>query len=229
MDVKERAARRAVEYVQSGMILGLGSGSTATFAIRALGERREKEGLKIRGVATSQRSREVAEELGIPLIDLTARDAIDLTIDGADEVDPALNLIKGGGGALLREKLVASASRELVIICDEGKIKPHLGAFPLPVAVVPFGWETTRRRLESLCETTTLRQAQDAPATPFLTDDGFYVLDMHLGLISDPTSLEEAIKRKVGVVEVGLFVGLASRVVVGYADGHTEILTLPRP
>jgi len=221
LDAKAVAARKAVAYVQNGMILGLGSGSTAAHAIRFLGERIRKEGLEVRGVPTSGRSRRLAEELGIPLIDLVGVDAIDLTIDGADEVDPALHLIKGGGGALVREKIVACASRELIIICDDSKLKPALGAFPLPVAVVPFGWETTRRRLERFGGAITLRQAADSNA-PFVTDDGFYILDLHLGRIEDVPALERQLKQVVGVVEVGLFVGLASRVVVGYTDGHTE-------
>src|SRR5579871_2491333 len=125
------------------MTLGLGSGTTATYAIQALGERIRQEGLRVRGVPTSGRSRELAEALHIPLIDLSDVEQLDLTIDGADEVDPDLHLIKGGGGALLREKLVASASRELIIICDESKLKAELGVYPLPVAVIPFGWETT--------------------------------------------------------------------------------------
>jgi ribose 5-phosphate isomerase A len=220
-DAKIVAARKAIKYVQDGMTLGLGSGSTAVHAIRAIGERMRQEGLRVRGVPTSGRSRELAEELGIPLIDLCKLREIDLTIDGADEVDPALNLIKGAGGALLREKIVACASRELVIICDDSKLKPTLGAFPLPVAIVPFGWRTTRERLLRFGGTITLRMAEGTDA-PFVTDDGLYILDMHLGRIGDVPALERDIKKVVGVVEVGLFVHLATRVIVGYADGHTE-------
>lgn len=220
MEAKEAAARKAVERVQDGMTLGLGSGSTATFAIRAIGERVHQDGLRVRGVATSGRSRELAETLGIPLADLSDVEAIDLTIDGADEVDPALHLIKGGGGALLREKLVAIASRALCIICDEGKLKPMLGAFPLPVAVVPFGWKQTQARLERFGGSATLRM--DTGGAPFVTDDGLYILDLNLGRIPDPAALEREIKAVVGVVDVGLFVGLATRVIIGHADGHTE-------
>lgn len=218
---KAVAARKAVEYVGDGMTLGLGSGSTAAHAIRAIGERMREEGLRVRGVPTSGRSRQLAAELGIPLIDLCRLREIDLTIDGADEVDPALNLIKGGGGALLREKIVACASRELIIICDDSKLKPTLGACPLPVAIVPFGWQTTRERLLRFGGTITLRM-KDGEDTPFVSDDGLYILDMHLGRIGDVPALERNVKKVVGVVEVGLFVRLAARVVIGYADGHTE-------
>ncbi|HLK61387.1 MAG TPA: ribose-5-phosphate isomerase RpiA [Chthonomonadaceae bacterium] len=221
MDAKEAAARRAVAYVQDGMTIGIGSGSTATFAIRAIGERVQNEGLKVRGVPTSSKSRSLAEAMSIPEFELSESLPIDLTIDGADEVDPSLHLIKGGGGALLREKLVASASKALLVICDESKLKPTLGAFPLPVAVVPFGWETTRRRLQRFGDTITLRRVSEN-GDPFVSDDGLFILDLHLGKILDAAALEDNIKRTVGVVEVGLFVGLTSRVIVGYADGRTE-------
>lgn len=220
MDAKEIAARRAVEYVRNEMILGLGSGSTAAHAIRAIGERIQQEGLRVRGVPTSRKSQELAEALHIPLCALEDVPAIDLTIDGADEADPSLNLIKGGGGALLREKLVACASRELIIICDESKLHPCLGAFPLPIAVVPFGWTTTRSRLLRYCGEITLRQSSDG--RPYVTDDGLYILDLHLERILDTSALEENLKRTVGVVEIGLFLGLASRVIVGYPDGRIE-------
>jgi len=221
VDAKEAAARRAVAYVQDGMTIGIGSGSTATFAIRAIGERVQNEGLKVRGVPTSSKSRSLAEAMSIPEFELSESLPIDLTIDGADEVDPSLHLIKGGGGALLREKLVASASKALLVICDESKLKPTLGAFPLPVAVVPFGWETTRRRLQRFGDTITLRRVSEN-GDPFVSDDGLFILDLHLGKILDAAALEDNIKRTVGVVEVGLFVGLTSRVIVGYADGRTE-------
>lgn len=221
LDAKEAAARAAVIYVQDGMTLGIGTGSTAAFAIQALGERVQREGLRIKAVPTSVQSKEIAVGLGIPLIDLSDIEQLDLTIDGADEVDPSMDLIKGGGGALLREKLVASASRELIIICDNSKIKSELGAHPLPVAVVPFGHETTLRRLRQHCDMVILRPAPDGNG-PYITDDGCYIFDMHLDRIPDPTSLAKDLKQIVGVVEVGLFVGLTSRLVIGYPDGHTE-------
>ncbi len=224
MDAKELAARKAVQYVQNGMIIGLGSGSTATFAIQAIGERVQKEGLNVRGVPTSAKSRDLAIQLGIPLAELGAVDQIDMTIDGADEVNDKLDLIKGGGGALLREKLVAAASRELLIICDEGKILPELGKFPLPVAVVPFGWQSIQRRLDSYCSSITLRKSKENPEEPFLTDDHLYILDLHLSSIPHPAILQHELKQIVGVVEVGLFVRMATKVIVGRADGNVTEL-----
>lgn len=225
MDAKEVAARKAVEYVKDGMTLGLGSGSTATHAIRFIGERVKNEGLRVRGIPTSGRSRELAEELGIPLTDFAEVSELDLTIDGADETDTRLNLIKGGGGALLREKIVASASRERIIICDESKLHTTLGTFPLPLVVTPFGWESTRRLLARFGGTITLRETQEGK--PFLTDDGLYIVDMHLGRILDPVALERNLKEIVGVLEVGLFVGMTSRLIVGYTDGRIEEILPP--
>ncbi len=226
VDAKEAAARKAITYVRDGMTLGLGTGSTAAWALRALGERVQNEGLQVRGVATSAHSQKLAMALGIPLMSLSEVEAIDLTIDGADEIDPFLNCIKGGGGALVREKLVAYASREFVVICDERKTKPALGTFPIPVAVVPFGWETTQRRLQRLTPNVTLRLAADN--APYVTDDGLHILDLHMGLIADPADWERRLKMVAGVAEVGLFVGMAARVVIGFDDGHTEE-RLPQP
>lgn len=222
MNAKEAAARQAVTYVQSGMTLGLGTGSTATYFIEALGERMAQENFSLRGVPTSDRSRELATNWHIPLIALEEVETIDLTVDGADEVDPSLNLIKGGGGALVREKLVAAASRELLIVCDEGKLRPTLGAFPLPVAIIPFGWNSTLRRLQEFCGNITLREASLTPGKPFVTDDGLYVVDMHLESIRDVAALEQNLKCVTGVVEVGLFVGLTTRILIGHADGAVE-------
>jgi ribose 5-phosphate isomerase A len=220
MNAKAAAARRAVTYVQNGMILGLGTGSTAACAIEAIGERIRQEGLRVQGVPTSARSEELARQWNIPIRSLSGSLEIDLTIDGADEVDTALNLIKGGGGALVREKIVAVASRERLIIVDESKQTPVLGAFPLPVAVIPFGWESTQRQLQALCPDVRLRAASDG--SPYRTDDGLYLLDLPMGRIEDPAALEAALKRMVGVVEVGLFVGLTTRLIVGYTDGRIE-------
>lgn len=221
MDAKEVAARRAVADVQEGMTLGLGTGSTATHAIRLLGERIQREGLRIQGVPTSQRSKVQAEQLGIPLVDFSQVTSIDMTIDGADEIDPALHLIKGGGGALVQEKIVACATRELVVICDPTKIKPHLGGFPLPVAIIAFGWQATLRHLESFHYPVRLRTHADGSI--YRTDDGLYIADMECSVIADPVGLESELKSLVGVAEVGLFTGLAQRVIVGYEDGTTQI------
>jgi ribose 5-phosphate isomerase A len=220
MDAKERAARRALDYVQDGMTLGLGTGTTATYFLRALGERVRHGNLQILGVPTSERSRQIAQELHVPLTDWTQVNELDLTIDGADEVDPALHLIKGGGGALVREKIVAVNSKQFYVICDDSKLRPCLGAFPLPVAVLPFGWQKTQRALQRFAQTITLREG--IYGEPFVTDDGLYILDMHLGMIRDAAALERNIQHIVGVVEVGLFVDMATKVIIGFEDGHLE-------
>ncbi len=222
MDPKEVAARRAVQYIQSGMTIGIGTGSTSAFAISAIGERVRQEGLRLRAIPTSDHSREQAETLGIPLIGFEQATALDLTIDGADEVDADLHLIKGGGGALLREKIVARASAQLIIICDDSKMKAKLGGHALPVAVVPFGHEATCRRLHAFTESVTLRPDSQDPSRPFLTDDHLFIYDLQMAPILDPPALESDIRGIVGVVEVGLFTHMASRVVVGYEDGHIE-------
>lgn len=225
MNAKEAAARRAVESVQSGMVVGLGTGSTAVYAIQAIGERILTEGLDLRGVPTSQRSEDLARQVGIPLVDFSQVVSIDITIDGADEVGSDLTLIKGGGGALVQEKIVASASRQLIIICDTSKIKNTLGAYPLPIAIVRFGWQATLRKLELFGHPLTLRC--NADGSPFLSDDGLYIIDMHCGEISEPRKYERAINEIVGVSEVGLFVGLATSVIVGHDDGMVETLLPP--
>jgi len=223
LDAKAVAARKAVELVLDGMTIGLGSGTTATFAIQFIGERIRAEGLKVTGVPTSSGTNSLASEVGIPLVPLKHARFIDITIDGADEVDPDLHLIKGGGGALVREKLVAAASKEVVIICDDSKIKPVLGQFPLPVTVVPFGWEATRERLLAFCPEVVLRMKKGS-SDVFVTDDGALILDLHMSSIPSPAVLEAGIKAVTGVIEVGLFVNLATSVVIGHTDGTTNIL-----
>ncbi len=220
MDAKEVAARAALAYVEDGMKLGLGTGSTAAHFLRLLGKRVRDERLDVRGVPTSERSRMMAVEYGIPLCDLSEVEGLDLGVDGADETDPDLNVIKGGGGALVREKLVASACKQFIIVCDSSKVKAQLGAFPVPVAVLPFGWTMTRRRLEKFGVEVTLRTLENG--APYRTDDGLYILDMHLGQIPNVPELAGELKAMVGVVEVGLFVGLATKVIAGYEDGHVQ-------
>lgn len=220
MDAKEVAARAALAYVQDGMKLGLGSGSTAAHFLRLLGERVKAERLKVIGVPTSERSRAIAREGGIPLGELADLGSLDLGVDGADETDPDLNIIKGGGGALAREKLVAAACREFIIVCDSSKIKTHLGAFPVPVAVLPFAWQTTQRRLETLGSEAILRMTESG--SPYLTDDGLYILDIHFGQIANAPETARVMKAMVGVVEVGLFIGMATKVIAGYEDGHVQ-------
>ena len=222
---KQLAGKHAADGARDGMVVGLGTGSTAYFAIKRLGDR-VKEGLRIRGIATSEQSLSLAVQFGIPLTDFDEVARIDLTIDGADEVDPAFNLTKGGGGALLREKIVASASELELIVVDETKLVDRLGAFPLPVEVVPFGWRLTEEHLSALGCETSLRRDQERP---YVTDNGNYILDASFGRIDDPAELERRIRGICGVVECGLFVGLAHRIVIGRQDGSVEELTEPRP
>jgi ribose 5-phosphate isomerase A len=215
--LKQMAALEAVKLIESGMVVGLGTGSTAAFAVAALGEQVSK-GLEIIGIPTSERTANQAESLGIPLGNFATHAHIDLTIDGADEVElGTLNLIKGLGGALLREKIVASASQKLVIIVDESKLVEHLGMkTPVPVEVVPFGWQATQGKLEKLGATVELRMNG---ATIFITDGGHYILDCQFGAIANPTLLESQIAQTVGVVESGLFIGMTSQVIVAGASG----------
>lgn len=217
--LKRRAAEHAVELVASGMVVGLGHGSTAIHAVRriaaliASGELRE-----IVGVPCSAAVEAEAGRLGIPLASLDDRVLIDITIDGADEVDPQLNLIKGGGGALLREKMVAQASRREVIVVDEAKLSPALGTlFAVPVEAVRFGWGASARFLSDLGAAVTLRRAADG--APFLTDQGNLILDCVFGPIGDPVGIATALERRAGIVEHGLFLGLATDVIVAGQAG----------
>ena len=220
---KRAAAEAAVALVEDGMVVGLGTGSTAAFAVAALGERVAREGLRVVGIPTSERTAAQARGLGIPLTSFAEHQRLDLTIDGADEIEPRrLDLIKGLGGALLREKIVASAGDRLVIIADEGKLVGRLGErTPVPVEVVTFGWEVTARRLGDLGARATRRTGADG--APFVTDGGNYVLDCAFGPIEDPAGLEARLARTVGVVESGLFVGLATEAIVAGADGVRTI------
>ena len=221
---KELAARKAVEYIRDGMIVGLGTGSTAEFAIRALGERVETEGLEVQCIPTSEASAALGEELGLDIQSLEDNPAIDLTIDGADEVDPDLNLIKGLGGALLREKIVAAASAREVIIIDPGKLVDRLGTrSPLPVEVIPFAWGLAKLHLVDLCRLAELRRREDNE--PYVTDNGNFILDCHfVDGIDDAASLNRTINEIPGVVENGLFVGLTDIVVVGLDDGQCRVM-----
>ena len=214
--LKELAAEKAVEEVQSGMILGLGTGSTIYYALLKLGQM-VKLGLDIIGIPTSEQTSQIAEEQGIQLSTVMENPVIDLTIDGADEVDPSLNLIKGLGGALVREKIIAHASNRLVIVADESKIVDYLGAkVPLPVEVVEFGWESTQMALNQICQRSVLRQVNDQT---FLSDNSNFILDCYFDQISDPKQIEIRINGIPGAVDNGLFVGRADRVIFGTADG----------
>ncbi|QUL58195.1 ribose-5-phosphate isomerase RpiA [Paenibacillus tritici] len=220
MNVKQLAAEKAVEYVQDGMKVGLGTGSTAYWAIRKLGER-VSEGLKITAVATSQASEDQARELGIPLVSFSEVDSLDLTIDGADELDGALQLIKGGGGALLREKIVAMGSARMIVVADESKAVTTLGKFPLPVEIVPFAWEWTVADLAKLGCKPELRRSGDEL---YKTDNGNYIADCRFEAIASAADLALSLQRIPGVVEHGLFIGIASMAIVGKSDGTIEII-----
>jgi len=221
------AAKRALDYVESGMRLGLGTGSAAAWMVRILGEMVRDEGLKIIGVPTSDRTADLARKVGVPIATLEQVKWLDLTIDGADEFDSNLNLIKGGGGALLQEKIVATASDHMVVISDISKEVETLGAFPLPVEVVSFGWETTKALIEEALVNTdvmgrgaSLRLNQDRP---FVTDEGHYILDLHLKRIAQPRKLSLILNQIPGVVENGLFIDICDTIVIGHGDGNVEV------
>jgi len=215
---KQRAAEAAVEYVKDGMIVGLGTGSTTEFAVKKLGER-VRDGLAIRGIPTSDVTKVKAEEEGIPLIDFSETMYLDLTIDGADEIDINLNMIKGGGAALLREKIVASASKEEIIIVSHEKFVKQLGSFPLPVEVIPFGWQVIFNQLETLGGSPDLRLKQ---GQPLLTDQGNYIIDCRFRQILDAAQLEQRLNMIPGVVENGLFTGLCTRMIM--AEGEKIVV-----
>ena len=216
--LKQQAAERAVESVESGMVIGLGSGSTAILAVRKIGQRLARGELRdIRGIPTSNVTEAEALQLGIPLVTLEECPVIDLTIDGADEVDPHFNLIKGGGGALLREKIVAQASTSEIIVVDESKLVEKLGTkWAVPVEVIPFGWRSQYDYLVSLGAQVTLRHSGNSV---FTTDHGNLIMDCHFGLINDPMSLAVQLKNRTGIVEHGLFLGLATDVIVADSQG----------
>jgi len=220
--LKRQAAARAVEYVQNGMRLGLGTGSTAKHFVELLGER-VRAGLDVAGVPTSEATRADAVRCGIPLTTLEDIDRLDLTVDGADEIDPALNLIKGGGGALLREKIVAAASDRMIVIADGSKFVGVLGRVPLPIEVIPFGLAATRRAIDKAFAETgvsgqmVVRNGRDGHV--FVTDGGHWIVDAHLGRIGDPPQLANLLTSIPGVVEHGLFIGLASAAMLASPEG----------
>jgi ribose 5-phosphate isomerase A len=231
-DLKRTAAEAAATLVEDGMLVGLGSGSTAALVVEAIG-RRVAEGLRLVGVATSQKTADLARSLAIPLSTLDEHDQIDLTIDGADEVDPStLDVIKGRGGALLREKIVASASARLVIVVDEGKLVDRLcpGGESIPVEVERFGWRGTAGRLRAVGADWTLRAALEGQ--PFVTDGGHFILDCVFPQFHSAVELQQRLDGIVGVVEHGLFLGMASEVIVGKSDvalgGRPVVLRMQR-
>jgi ribose 5-phosphate isomerase A len=228
-DLKIEAARVALSYVEDGMRLGIGTGSTATEFVRLLAER-VAAGLNVVGVPTSERTASLCLQLGVPLATLDEIPRLDLTVDGADEVDPQLALIKGGGGALLREKIVAAASRRMVVIADQTKLVDTLGGFPLPIEINPFGRRSTEIAIGDvaarlgLSGTLTLRMTRDAP---FVTDGGHYILDASFGRIPDTRALSDALHAVPGVVEHGLFIGLAQTAVIAGSDGIKTLHATP--
>lgn len=221
---KRAAALKALDCVEDGMLLGLGTGSTAKWFVDLLAE----SGRKVTGVPTSSRTKAQAEGLGIPLTTLEEAGQLDVTVDGADEFDPAMNLIKGGGGALLQEKIVASSSARMVVISDPSKEVAMLGAFPLPIEIVRFGWGSTRAQVVDVLAAHGLGDKPTAwrggEADPFVTDEGHYILDLSLGAIPDPAALNCDLNLVPGVVETGLFCGLASVVIVGQEDGSARVI-----
>lgn len=223
---KSAAAKEAAALVNDGMKLGLGTGSTAAWLVTHLAARIRNEGLNITAVPTSQATAEQAQNEGIPLATLDEAGWLDLTIDGADEYDIDLNLIKGGGGALLREKIVATASNRMVVIADDSKSVPRLGAFPLPLEVIPFGMTSTQRLIEEMLAGLDLRNVTLAPRKKgdalFVTDEGNHIIDLHLGRIINARQLSMVINQIPGVVENGLFVDICDTVITGFADGTTE-------
>jgi len=219
---KEAAARASLHYVKDGQVVGLGTGSTAAYFIKLLGEK-VKGGLRIKGIPTSVRSRDLAQSLDIPLTTLDECQEIDVTVDGADEVDPQLRLIKGGGGALLREKIVASATRTMVVVADASKQVQRLGRFPLPVEVIRFAQALVAKRIAAMGAQVELRLKPDK--TPYVTDENNNILDCRFGVIQDADRLARELSQMPGVVEHGLFIGMAS--VALFARGN-EIVELRR-
>jgi ribose 5-phosphate isomerase A len=215
--LKRVAALKAVEYVKDGMVVGLGTGSTAKHMVIALGDK-VKAGMKLRAVPTSQETATLAKQSGMTLIDSDNRWVIDVAIDGADQVDPRFNLIKGGGGALLKEKIVAASAKQFIVVVDYTKQVPVLGgSFPLPIEVIPFGWGSTARDIGTLTASrVVLRERSGAP---FITEAGNFIVDVHLARIDQPRELELALNQIPGIVETGLFVGRTDLLIVGTPHG----------
>ncbi len=221
---KFNAAQAALDYIKDGMIVGLGTGSTSAHFVRLLGEK-VRQGLRVKGVPTSEATRNLAEQAGVPLLEISQVTSIDVDVDGADEIDPSFRLIKGGGGALLREKIVAAASKRMVVIADDTKWVDALGAFPLPVEVTRFGFALTAQRVHEALRATgcvgdeVVLRVSGKANEPVITDGGNYILDAHARRIADPDRLAAALKDIAGVVEHGLFIGLAQTVILGRAKG----------
>ena len=224
---KFAAAKHASDQVEQGMCVGLGTGSTAAWLVRCLGDRVRDQGLQIKAVPTSSRTAQLAREVGIDVQTLEQVPHLDITIDGADEFDSALNLIKGGGGALLQEKVVAVASDKMIVITDATKQVDTLGAFSLPVEVLQFGWKTTQRLIESQLAASNMTDKKISrrmlDAAPYVTDEGNFILDLQLVQIPDAPKLALWLNQIPGVVENGLFIDICTQVLIGYADGTISI------
>ena len=228
-EAKRAAAAKAIEtFLRDGMTIGLGSGTTSRWFVRILGER-VTSGLRVTGVPSSKSTGQLAQEVGVPLADLNDVSQLDLTIDGADEIDSKGRMIKGGGANLLWEKIVACASKRMVAIVDESKVVEQLGRFPLSIEVIPFGWRSTERHLQNLFKDEGFADVhidvRGDLQKPLITDSGHYLLDCHLRAIPDPESLGAKLKQVPGVVEHGLFINIATDAVIGHASGHAEVMT----
>ena len=221
-DAKKRVALEAVKHVKDGFVVGLGSGSTAAFAIQELGKMIKQKNLHIMGVPSSSQAKILAVNSGIPLTTLDEHPVLDLAIDGADEVDKNLDMIKGGGGALTREKIVASSAKQVIIVADESKLADKLGKFKVPIEVLPFALAPVTNAIKDLGGKPFLRESKGKVGA-VVTDNGNYILDVDFGLIDNTKALDEKIKRIPGVIETGLFIGLANRVYLGKSDGIIQL------
>ncbi|UOQ48662.1 ribose-5-phosphate isomerase RpiA [Gracilibacillus caseinilyticus] len=221
MDLKRKAGEKAAKYVEDGMIVGLGTGSTAYWAILKLGEL-VADGLNIKGIPTSKNTEELAQKLGIPMLKMSEVNKIDVAIDGADEATANFALIKGGGGALLREKMIASIAKQFIVVIDPSKYVERLGQFPLPVEIITFGWEITSSQISLLGCKPILRRGNQAP---FVTDNGNYIVDCYFDSIVDRDGMNTALNSIPGVVENGLFVDMADVLIIGRENGDAEVLS----
>lgn len=221
-DAKKRVALEAVKHVKDGFVVGLGSGSTAAFAIQELGKMIKQKNLHIMGVPSSSQAKILAVNSGIPLTTLDEHPVLDLAIDGADEVDKNLDMIKGGGGALTREKIVASSAKQVIIVADESKLADKLGKFKVPIEVLPFALAPVTNAIKDLGGKPFLRESKGKVGA-VVTDNGNYILDVDFGLIDNTKALDEKLKRIPGVIETGLFIGLANRVYLGKSDGIIQL------
>lgn len=208
---KKNAGERAADFVSNGMTIGLGSGTTVYWMLKQL-SKRFQYGLKITGIPSSKKTEQWAKEFGIRLTSFAAIDKLDLTIDGANEIDPFFNLMKGGGGSLVREKILANISKEFIIIADQAKLHSQLGSIPLPVEIIPFGWEVTSKQIEKLGCTAALRKKKNHP---FNSDNGNFIVDCHFDTISDPELLHQELIMIPGVIETGLFINMTDKIIIG--------------